>query len=52
MPLSLGDVKAERTVVVQTDTMEMGPVMTGSASDAELDKGADSFDARSRRGFK
>lgn len=52
MPVSLGDVKAETTVVVQSDAMELGPVTGGSTSDAELDKGADSFDARSRRGFK
>lgn len=52
MPATLGDVKAETTVIVQTDTMELGPVTGGSTSDAELDKGTDSFDARSRRGFK
>lgn len=49
LPVALGDVKAETTVVVQTDIMELGPVST---SDAELDKCADSFDARSRRDFK
>lgn len=52
MAPSLRNVKAETTVVVQTDAMELGPVTGAGTSDAELDKGADSFDARSRKGFR
>jgi len=52
MPGNLGDVKAETTVIVQTDMMEMGPVTGGSTSEADLDKGRESSDTRSRRTLK